>query len=420
MSNEFDIAVIGAGHAGLEASFISSKLGLKVALFNLNEESIANLPCNPSIGGPAKGVVTREIDALGGIQGIAADENKIQIKKVNYSKGPGVWAYRAQIDKETFHDWFLKKLNENKNIHLIKEEVIDLLIEQGKIVGLKSNIQIYKCKCVIITTGTYLRAELYREKKFADSGPDNNPSSNKLSDALKELGIELIRLKTGTSPRIYSDSINFEVLERDEANDENISFSFRKPKKLPLDQQEYCYLTETTDKTKEFILSNLSELGTYNGSICGTGPRYCPSIEDKYMKFPHRDRHHIFVEPVARNYDFYYLSGISTSLNKDLQEDLIKTLKGFENAKIKTYAYSIVYDALNPIQLKKTLELKKINGLYFAGQINGTSGYEEAAAQGLIAGINASLKVLGKPEFILRRDEAYIGVLIDDLTSKPL
>ncbi|CBY93543.1 tRNA uridine 5-carboxymethylaminomethyl modification enzyme [Mycoplasma haemofelis str. Langford 1] len=418
INKEFDVAVIGAGHAGLEAAFIASKFNLRVALFNLNKESIANLPCNPSIGGPAKGVVTREIDALGGIQAIAADENKIQIKKLNQSKGPGVWAYRAQIDKETFHDWFIKKIEDDPNIELLLEEVVELLKEGDEVKGLRTVNGIYRCKTLIVTTGTYLKAELYREKKFADSGPDNNPASNFLSDTFRNWGIELLRLKTGTPPRVYLDSIDFSQLEVDDSNDGNISFSFREPKKLPLEEQMHCYLAETTPLTKKFVLHHLEECGTYNGSICGTGPRYCPSIEDKYVKFPNREKHFIFVEPIARNYDYCYLAGLSTSLNKDLQEKLLRTIKGFQNVRIKKHAYAIVYDAINPIQLLKTLECKKVKNLFFAGQINGTSGYEEAAAQGLIAGINASLKVLNREPFILRRDEAYIGVMIDDLTTR--
>lgn len=284
--------------------------------------------------------------------------------------------------------------------------------------GITTRDNVYSCRAVIITTGTYLKAELYRERKFAESGPEDNPSSNFLSDLLRDWNIELLRLKTGTPPRVYTDSIDFSALEIDDSNNEHISFSFRCPRKLPLSEQMYCYLTETTEQTRRIILDNLGEVGTYNGAICGTGPRYCPSIEDKYVKFPNRERHHIFVEPIAKNYDHCYLAGLSTSLNKDLQEKLVRSLKGFENARIKSYAYSIVYDAINPVQLHKTLELKSISGLYFAGQINGTSGYEEAAAQGLMAGINASLKILGKEPLILRRDEAYIGVMIDDLTSK--
>lgn len=420
MSCDFDVIVVGAGHAGLEAAFICAKFNLKVGLFNLNKQSVANLPCNPSVGGPAKGIVTREIDALGGIQAIAVDATKIQIKKVNFSKGPGVWAYRAQIDRNDYHNWFLSEIEKNPNISLVIEEIIDLIKEGSEIKGIITKNKKYFSKAVIITTGTYLKAELYRDKKFADSGPDNNPSSNFLSQFFINNNIELMRFKTGTSPRVFKDSINFEKLQKDDDNDGKISFSMQSPKALPLEEQYYCYLSETTESTKQFVNKHIDKFGIYNGNIDATGPRYCPSIEDKIIRFPHREKHFIFVEPVAKDCDYYYLSGLSTSLSEDLQEELLQTLTGFENAKIKKHAYAIVYDVVSSFQLKKTLELKTIENLYLAGQINGTSGYEEAAAQGLIAGINASLKILKKEPFILRRDESYIGVLIDDLTSKKI
>lgn len=415
---DFDIIVIGAGHAGLEAAFAAAKIGLRVGLFNLNKASIANLPCNPSIGGPAKGVVTREIDALGGMQAIAVDANKIQIKRLNHSKGPGVWCYRAQLDKTKYHEWFLAQIEQQSNLNLVLVEVTDLLVEDNQIYGVITPERNYLASKVIITTGTYLKATLHQEKKIADSGPDNHPASNWLSRALANLGFELLRLKTGTPPRVYQNSLNYDLMQIDQGDDPNLCFSYTQPQKLLLSEQVPCYLTHTTQATYDLIVQHLTQAGVFNGSMSGVGPRYCPSIEDKVHRFPQRIQHQIFVEPIARDLDYCYVAGLSTSFSPQLQDAIIKTLVGFENARIKQYAYAIEYDAINPIQLRHTLESKKIRGLYFAGQINGTSGYEEAACQGLMAGINAALAVLNKPPFILKRTEAYIGVLIDDLVIK--
>lgn len=414
----YDVIVVGAGHAGLEASFAASKMGLKTALFNLNESSIANLPCNPSIGGPAKGVVTREIDALGGMQAIAADANKIQIKRLNYSKGPGVWCYRAQLDKQDYHHWFLQQIKSQPNLTLVLAEITNLIIDDHTIKGVGSHDRIYYAQAVIITTGTYLKSALYREQKFADSGPDNHPAANFLSTFLKQQGFELLRLKTGTPPRVYANSLNYDLMKLDLGNDANLNFSHFNQNPLPLHLQTPCYLTFTTPATNQVINDNISLAGTYNGAIRGIGPRYCPSIEDKVIRFPKRLSHQVFVEPISRCYDYLYVSGLSNSFPPNIQLAILQTIHGFENVKVKRYAYAIEYDAINPIQLRHTLESKKIANLYFAGQINGTSGYEEAACQGLIAGINAALKIKGLKPLILTRQEAYIGVLIDDLVTK--
>lgn len=419
--NKYNCLIIGAGHAGLEAAFAFANKGYNVALFVIDEKLVANMPCNPSIGGPGKGVITREIDALGGMQGKAADACQLQMKLLNSSKGPGVWALRAQIDKIKYHEWFLKKIKENKNIKLICSEVDDLIIENKIVKGLiTSDGTKYFSDCVIICTGTFLESKIFIGDYIREEGPDKFPKSKKLSKSLIKNGFELIRLKTGTPPRIIKDSIDYSSLEVEPGTNKKISFSHFDPVYLDFDKQEVCYITYTNIDTHNIVSSNLSRSAMYGGMINGTGPRYCPSIEDKIVRFNDKDRHQIFIEPESKSLNTVYLAGISSSLPKDVQDKFIPTIKGLENAIIDKYAYAIEYDAINPNQLLPTLESKLIKNLYFAGQINGTSGYEEAAAQGLVAAINAILKIENKPEFILKRSEAYIGVLIDDIVTKEI
>lgn len=417
----YDCIVIGAGHAGLEAAFILAKKKYNVALFALDIELVGNMPCNPSVGGPAKGIVTREIDALGGIQGIASDKTQLQMKILNSSKGAGTWALRAQIDKIEYKKYFQNAINSNKFIDLICKEVIDLKVEDNKIKGVidKDN-QLYKSNYVIITSGTFLDSTIHIGFEQIKKGPDNFENSINLLNNIKKLGFETIRLKTGTPPRILSDSIDYSKLSIELGTNKKLSFGHFNPTYLDFDKQLPCYLVHTTKTTHEIINNNLKRSAMYSSHITGTGPRYCPSIEDKIVRFNDKERHQIFVEPESIHLDTMYLSGFSTSMPKDVQEQLIKSLPGFENAIIKKYAYAIEYDAINPMQLYPTLETKKISGLFFAGQVNGTSGYEEAACQGLIAGINVICKIENKPKFILKRSEAYIGVLIDDLVTKEI
>ncbi len=414
----YDAIVIGAGHAGLEAAFAISKQHLKVALFSINLDSVALMPCNPSIGGPAKGIVTREIDALGGMQAIAADANALQFKLLNSSKGPGVWAYRAQIDKDAYHLWFLRKIKENKFIDLFEKEVKTLIIDNNIVKGVKTKNQTFYAKVVIITSGTYLNSTIHigKEKKIA--GPMNLNCSNELSKQLISLGIQLFRLKTGTPPRILKDSFNCSKTFIENGTKEKLSFSHYQTKFNYLNKNYCCYLTYTNNQTHEIIKKHLNESAMYSGDIHGVGPRYCPSIEDKIVRFSDKPRHQIFVEPISRKSNLYYLQGLSTSLPKKIQEEFVHSILGLENTIIREYAYAIEYYAIDPLQLWPTLESKIINNLYFAGQINGTSGYEEAAGQGLIAGINAFLKIKKLPPLILRRDQAYIGVMIDDIVTK--
>lgn len=416
----YDGLVIGAGHAGLEAAFAFANKGYKVALFTIDEKLVGNMPCNPSIGGPGKGIITREIDALGGMQGKAADACQLQMKLLNSSKGPGVWALRAQIDKIEYHKWFLNEIKNNKNIDLILEEVDDLIIENGNAIGLKTIKNEYRSKCVIISTGTFLDSKVFIGDFSKEEGPDKFPNASNLSKSLINYGFELIRLKTGTPPRILKDSIDYSNLDIEPGTNKKFSFSHYNPTFLDFKDQEICYITYTNQNTHEIISKNLNRSSMYGGMINGTGPRYCPSIEDKIVRFNDKERHQIFIEPESKYLNTVYLAGISSSLPKDVQEKMISSIKGLENAIIEKYAYAIEYDAINPNQLFPTLESKIIKNLYFAGQINGTSGYEEAAAQGLIAAINAINKIENKEEFILKRSEAYIGVLIDDIVTKEI
>ncbi len=416
--NKYDVIVVGAGHAGLESAFCCAKLGLKVGLFVINKDFIGNTPCNPSIGGPAKGIVTREIDALGGMQAKAADANLLQIKMLNLAKGPGVWALRAQIDKIEYSKWFEKQIEINDNISLIQDEVVDFIIDNKKIIGIKTSASDYVSKAVILTTGTFLKSTTHIGDDIKKEGPDGQKNSLKLSDTLIKLGFKLMRLKTGTPPRILKSSIDFSKMQIEYGSDNQLSFSHYMPPRFNQKTQEPCFLIHTNQQIHDVILQNINKSAMYSGMITGTGPRYCPSIEDKVVRFSDKTKHQIFIEPESRHLNTMYLQGFSTSLDYKTQDKIVKMLPGLENCKIIKYAYAIEYDAIDPLQLKLTYETKIIENLFSAGQINGTSGYEEAAGQGLMAGINAAAKIIGFDPLILRRDESYIGVMTDDLMTK--
>lgn len=402
---------------GIEAAFAIAKNNFHVALISLNKNKLAMLPCNPSIGGPAKGIITREIDALGGVQGIFADLSTIQIKMLNTSKGPAVRALRAQIDKDKYSQIVLKEIDKNKNITIIEDLVEGIYQENNEIKGvfLEKN-KLIQAPIVVITTGVYMNSKILVGHNIKISGPDNEKTTSSLSSSLIKNGIKLIRLKTGTPARIYADSIEWNELEEEILPPENLAFSFKNKNKII--NQIHCWLTYTNKKTHEIIEKNIKKSAMYSGLIEGIGPRYCPSIEDKIIKFSHKERHQIFFEPETAKQDIYYINGCSTSLPVDIQDQFLRTIPGLKNCRVQKYGYAIEYDALESGQIKKSLESKKIKNLYFAGQINGTSGYEEAAGQGIVAGINASLKLLNKDPIVLKRNDSYIGVLIDDLVLK--
>ena len=417
----YEIIVVGGGHAGCEASLAASRIGHRTLLVTGNIKNIADMPCNPSIGGSAKGIVVREIDALGGEMGRNADKSLLQIKMLNNKKGPAVQALRAQADKITYPKEMLKTLNAEKNLEIIEALVKKLVVEDGKVVGVElEDGRIFNSKCVILTTGTYMKADILVGDTRRREGPHGEKPSNYLSENLEELGFQIKRLKTGTPQRIEKSSINYDNLKLEPGDDDYLTFSFDNNIYYEKDKQVPCYLTYTTEETHKIILENLHKSSMYGGlnDIKGIGPRYCPSIEDKVVRFKDKERHQIFLEPESNYYDDIYIQGFSTSMPHDIQEKMVHSLPGLENAKILKYAYAIEYDAIYPTQLKQSLETKLIENLYTAGQINGTSGYEEAACQGLIAGINASLKIENKEPLILKRNEAYIGVLIDDLVTK--
>ena len=416
--DEYDVAVIGAGHAGIEAALAAARLGVKTAIFTMSLDAIGNMPCNPSIGGTAKGHLVREIDALGGEMGKAADATFIQSRMLNRGKGPAVHSLRVQNDRERYHVEMKRRLEQQKGLDIIQAEIVDLQTEDGKITGIVTALGgMYKVKAAIICSGTFLNGKIYVGDRCINSGPDGLHAANGLSDALVKLGLPLRRFKTGTPARVRRDSINYDVLEVQEGDMPIVPFSFETPRE-GLENKVVCHIAYTNEKTHEIIRANLHRSPLYGGMIDGVGPRYCPSIEDKVVRFSEKPRHQTFVEPCGMETDEMYLQGLSSSLPEDVQIALYRSIVGFENIKIMRNAYAIEYDCVDPLELQATLEFKKVEGLYGAGQFNGTSGYEEAAAQGLMAGINAARKIQGKSAFTLDRASSYIGTLIDDLITK--
>ena len=418
---DFEIIVVGGGHAGCEAAIASSRKGHKTLLITGNINNIATMPCNPSIGGSAKGIIVREIDALGGVMGEVADSTLLQMKMLNYAKGPAVKSLRAQADKITYPKEMLKVLRNEKNLSIREGMVENLLVVDNTVKGIiLENGENITSNIVILTTGTYLKSDILIGDTRTRSGPHNERPSLHLSDNLKKYGFNILRLKTGTPPRIEKSSIDFSKTKKEDSDKEYYTFSHTNRPTYDVNNQEPCYLIYTTDETKKIIIDNLSKSSMYGGlnDITGVGPRYCPSIEDKIVRFSDKEKHQLFLEPESKYYDDIYIQGFSTSMPRNIQEQMVHSLPGLEKAKILRYAYAIEYDAIYPTQVKPSLETKILNNLFTAGQINGTSGYEEAACQGLMAGINASLKLESKEPLILKRNEAYIGVLIDDLVTK--
>ena len=416
-AGKFDVIVVGAGHAGVEAALASAKMGAKTLVLTINLDMIAFMPCNPSIGGPAKGIVVREIDALGGAMGKVIDKTHIQMRMLNTGKGPAVRALRAQADKVLYQNEMKRLIEEQANLTVHQAVVEELLVEDDKIVGLVTQVgAVYRAETVVITTGTFLRGEIIIGDLKYSSGPNNQQPSIKLADSIRNLGFDLVRFKTGTPPRVNSKTVDYSKTEIQPGDDVPRAFSFETTEFI-MDQLP-CWLTYTSSETHQIINDNLHLSPMYSGMIKGTGPRYCPSIEDKIVRFNDKPRHQIFLEPEGRNTREVYVQGLSTSLPEHVQRKLLASIPGLENAEMMRAGYAIEYDAMVPTQLWPTLETKKVKNLYTAGQINGTSGYEEAAAQGLMAGINAGLRVLNKEEKVLSRSDAYIGVLIDDLVTK--
>ncbi len=417
--SEFEIIVVGGGHAGIEAALASARLGHKTALLSLSIENIGKMPCNPSVGGPAKGVVVREIDALGGQMPITADRTALQFKMLNTAKGPGVRALRVQSDKIAYGKMMQDVVTHQENLTVIAGTAEKLNTRDGKVTGIAlGDGTVLTSDIVILTTGTYMAGVNMISDEVVPGGPDRERTTANLSASLREAGLVTFRLKTGTPPRVLTRSIDFSKTQLEPGTKEFVAFSETTKEILPYEKQVQCYMTWTTPETHEIIRNNLKRSSMYSGVVKGVGPRYCPSIEDKLVRFSDKPRHLLFLEPESLSMDTTYVQGFSTSLPRDVQEAMTHTLPGFEHCVIRKYAYAIEYDAVDPVQMKPTLENKVIENLFTAGQINGTSGYEEAAGQGILAGINAAMKLEGKEPLILRRDEAYIGVLIDDLTTK--
>ena len=419
LTYDYDIIVVGGGHAGVEAASAAAHLGMRTLLCTLNRHMIANTPCNPHIGGSAKGIVVREIDALGGMMGKFADHHPLQIKMLNTGKGPGVQCLRAQVDKKGYPAYVQSVLDTIPNLTILEGEVVSLLHDDHQVYGvtMRDGEEIH-AHAVILTTGTYMESTIISGNDVHPGGPDGEKASHGLSPCLAEMGLDLFRLKTGTPPRIDKDSIDFSKAEVQPGMDGELAFSYETTKFTPLKDQLPCWLIYTTPETKKLILDNLSLSALFNGTIKGIGPRYCPAIESKMVRFRDKERHQLFLEPEFEHGNSIYLQGFSTGFPRDFQEKMVHSLPGLEQAKILKYSYEIEYDAIRPLQFDNTLKVKKYDGLYGAGQICGTSGYEEAAGLGLMAGINASRWIQGKEPFVLRRDESYIGVMIDDLVTK--
>ncbi len=415
----YDIAVIGAGHAGCEAALACARLGMNTIMFTVSMDSIALMPCNPNVGGTSKGHLVREIDALGGEMGKNIDRTYIQSKMLNVSKGPAVHSLRAQADKQSYSQSMRKIVENQENLTVKQGEICEILVDNSSVTGVKTySNAVYQCKVAIICTGTYLKARCIYGDVSHYTGPNGLPAANHLTDCLKNLGIEIYRFKTGTPARIDARSIDFSKMEEQFGDETVVPFSFETDRNSLTKEQVSCWLTYTNTTTHEIIRNNIDRSPLYSGAIEGTGPRYCPSIEDKVMKFPDKERHQVFIEPEGLYTNEMYISGMSSSLPEDVQYQMYRSVKGLENAKIVRNAYAIEYDCINPMQLKPSLEFKTISGLFSAGQMNGSSGYEEAAAQGIMAGINAVRKLTGKEAIVLDRSQAYIGVLIDDLVTK--